>query len=213
MPRPALLVLIASASLFACSTEPPAETSLTPARPSIHLARHQAPESGSEGEVTFTSALSRPMLPSSATEQLLSELDESFEEPPLRGSELDVEERVRSGRVLYQQSCASCHQEAGQGVPDLFPPLQESDFLVEDEERAIRIVLNGLAGKVLVNGRIYDALMPSHHQLEDDEIASILTFVLRSWGNDGDGVTSEEVSEVRQRVRDEWREPPPERAR
>ena len=34
-------------------------------------------------------------------------------------------------------------------------------------------------------------------QLNDDEIANILTFTLNSWGNEGDVLGSEDVAEVR----------------
>ena len=34
-------------------------------------------------------------------------------------------------------------------------------------------------------------------QLNDDEIANILTYVLNTWDNEGDAVSSVEVAEVR----------------
>ena len=39
--------------------------------------------------------------------------------------------------------------------------------------------------------------MPPMSQLNDDEIANILTYVLNSWGNHGGAVTAEEVTQVR----------------
>ena len=39
--------------------------------------------------------------------------------------------------------------------------------------------------------------MPPMSQLNDDEIADILTYSLNSWGNDGGRVTREEVAERR----------------
>jgi nitrite reductase (NO-forming) len=39
--------------------------------------------------------------------------------------------------------------------------------------------------------------MPPMSQLNDDEIANILTFVLNSWGNENGELTSAEVTEVR----------------
>ena len=66
-----------------------------------------------------------------------------------------------------------------------------------DKKRAIGIVVNGLTGKVTVNGKPYDSVMPPMSQLTDDEIANILTYVRNSWGNQGDAVTAAEVTEVR----------------
>ena len=208
MHRLSHLAILSVPFLFGCPSGTPRPEA---SAPSVHLRAPSPPGA----DVTLTSAAFRDPRPEGATERVLGEdkeLRELFEEPPLDRRPLERDERIREGRRLYQESCAQCHQEAGTGVEGLFPPLAESDFLVEDKERAIRIVLNGLSGKVLVKGRLYDAFMPSLHQLDDDEIANVLTFALSSWGNDGDTVTADDVAEVRARVRGEWREPPPERA-
>jgi nitrite reductase (NO-forming) len=110
---------------------------------------------------------------------------------------LTKEQQVAAGQVLFKGTCSVCHQESGQGMPDVFPPLANSDFLNKDHERAITIALNGLNGKVTVNGKTFDSVMPPMSQLNDDEIANILTFVLNSWGNAGGVVTKEEVAKVR----------------
>jgi nitrite reductase (NO-forming) len=39
--------------------------------------------------------------------------------------------------------------------------------------------------------------MPPMSQLNDDEIANILTFTLNTWGNEGDTVRSVDVAEIR----------------
>jgi sulfatase modifying factor 1 len=56
-------------------------------------------------------------------------------------------------------------------------------------KRAIGVVLNGLTGPVKVNGKDYNSVMPPMSQLNDDEVANILTYVYNSWGNPG-GVVS-----------------------
>ncbi len=68
---------------------------------------------------------------------------------------------------------------------------------MEERLRAVDNVLNGLSGPVTVNGITYNSVMPPMSQLNDDEIANILTFTLNSWGNDGGMVTPEEVSDIR----------------
>ena len=67
----------------------------------------------------------------------------------------------------------------------MFPPLAKSDYLAADPKRAIDVVLHGLTGKVTVNGKEYNSVMPPMSQLNDDEVANILTYVLNSWGNPG----------------------------
>jgi nitrite reductase (NO-forming) len=110
---------------------------------------------------------------------------------------LTKEQQIKAGEVLFKGTCSVCHQDSGQGIPDVFPPLAKSDYLVADPKRAIEIALNGLTGKVTVNGKTYDSVMPPMSQLNDDEIANILTYVLNSWGNDGGVVSKEEVAKVR----------------
>ena len=95
------------------------------------------------------------------------------------------EQQIQAGMVLYNGTCSVCHQQNGEGLEGVFPPLANSDYLMADQRRAVEIVLNGLSGPVTVNGIDYSSVMPAMSQLNDDEIANILTFSLNSWGNEG----------------------------
>jgi nitrite reductase (NO-forming) len=110
---------------------------------------------------------------------------------------LTVEEQVKAGEALFAGTCSVCHQASGQGLEGVFPPLAKSDFLAADLKRAIGIALNGRTGPVTVNGRNYDSVMPPMSQLNDDEIANILTFVGHSWGNNLPAVSAQDVAAVR----------------
>ena len=90
-----------------------------------------------------------------------------------------------------------CHQANGAGIPGVFPPLAKSDYLAADLQRTVGIPLRGLTGKVTVNGTQYDSVMPPMSQLNDDEVANILTFVLNSWGNPGGQVSADDVKKSR----------------
>ena len=79
----------------------------------------------------------------------------------------------------------------------MFPPLTKSDYLAADPQRAIGVVLNGLSGKVTVNGNEYNSVMPSMSQLNDDEVANILSYVMNSFGNGGGRITTEDVRKMR----------------
>ena len=83
----------------------------------------------------------------------------------------------------------------------MFPPLAQSDFLMADKERSIGIPLNGLTGEVVVNGMKFTSVMPPMSQLNDDEIANILTYVRNAFGNKGEAVTVAEVARVRASTR------------
>jgi nitrite reductase (NO-forming) len=107
------------------------------------------------------------------------------------GKELFIEK----GRRLYAQTCFACHQAEGQGIAGVFPPLAKSDFLMADKTRAIRGVIKGQSGEMVVNGQKYNGVMPPV-LLSDEQIAHVLTFVRNEWGNAGDIVTVEEVQKV-----------------
>jgi len=104
-------------------------------------------------------------------------------------------ERIELGRKLFA-ICAACHQPTGRGLPNLFPPLAGSDFLNADKSRAIKIVISGRQGEVVVNGMKFNNNMPAF-PLADQDIANVLTYVYNSFGNSGLEVTPEEVKAVR----------------
>jgi nitrite reductase (NO-forming) len=106
-------------------------------------------------------------------------------------------DQIAAGKQLFLGTCSPCHQPEGQGVPQAFPPLAGSDFLMADKMRAVGIVLNGKTGPVTVNSNQFNSVMPPLSQLPDDDIANILTFVRNSWGNAGEAVTRDEVATIR----------------
>jgi nitrite reductase (NO-forming) len=110
---------------------------------------------------------------------------------------LTLDQQIKAGAALYNGTCSTCHQNNGEGIPNVFPPLAKSDFLNADKTRAIQVVLNGLSGPVKVNNMNYNSVMPPMSQLNDDEVANIVTFALNSWGNKGGRVTAAEVAKVR----------------
>jgi nitrite reductase (NO-forming) len=110
---------------------------------------------------------------------------------------MTLEQQVKAGEARYSGTCSVCHQGNGEGLEGVFPPLAKSDYLMAAKKRAIGVVVNGLSGKVDVNGKTYDSVMPPMSQMTDDEIANILTYVRNSWGNKGEAVTAAEVAEVR----------------
>ena len=113
-------------------------------------------------------------------------------DPPAGDS---FEARMLTGKIVYNQNCLACHQENGMGIPNAFPPLAKSDYLMADRKRAIRIVKNGLEGPITVNGESYASTMPALG-LSDDDIANVVTYIMNSFGNKADMVTMEEVKKA-----------------
>jgi nitrite reductase (NO-forming) len=114
---------------------------------------------------------------------------------------LTREQQAQAGSVLFMGTCSTCHQPNGEGLANVFPPLAKSDLLAKTPQRAIEIVLNGLTGPITVNGNTYDSVMPPMSQLNDDEVANILTYVMSSWGNNGPQITAKQVTEVRAKTK------------
>ncbi len=111
--------------------------------------------------------------------------------------QLTKEGQIKAGQQLYAGTCSVCHQNNGAGLPGVFPPLAKSDFLTAELRRTIGVVLHGMSGKVTVNGTEYNSVMPPMSQLNDDEVANILTYVMNSWGNPGQQVNASDVKKVR----------------
>ncbi|MDI9347587.1 MAG: copper-containing nitrite reductase [Methylacidiphilales bacterium] len=105
-------------------------------------------------------------------------------------------DRIAKGKQLYITNCAACHQTNGAGIENVFPPLAKSDYLNKDKANAIRAVIKGLTGPIVVNGKKYNSAMPALN-LNNDEVSNILTFVYNSWGNSNKEVTPEEVEAQR----------------
>ena len=55
--------------------------------------------------------------------------------------------------------CQTCHQENGEGLPNLYPPLAGSDLLTGDPSIPIAIILHGMQGEVEVKGQKYNNVM------------------------------------------------------
>ncbi|MFW5451389.1 MAG: c-type cytochrome [Methylophagaceae bacterium] len=103
---------------------------------------------------------------------------------------------IENGKKLYGTNCVACHQATGQGIPGAFPPLAGSDYLA-DKQKAISAPVNGLQGKITVNGTDYNSAMPAFGHISDQDIADIMTYVMNSWGNEGGDVTADEVAQAR----------------
>lgn len=108
-----------------------------------------------------------------------------------------LKESVKRGETLYKKYCVGCHQPTGQGMAGAFPPLAKSDYLLEDKQRAVGVILNGLSGKIKVNGTDYNSSMPNFGYLKDREVADVLNYALNSWGNNGGAVAVGAITNAR----------------
>ena len=99
------------------------------------------------------------------------------------------DELVAKGEKIYQTNCMACHQANGQGIPGVFAALAGSKIATGEKAGHINIVLNGKTGT---------AMAPWGGQLNDLEIASVITYERNSWGNNtNDTVQPADVKSAR----------------
>ena len=115
-------------------------------------------------------------------------------------------DRYVAGREIYGRDgyCGTCHRSDGQGIPAAgFPPLAGSEWVTGDAERLIKVTLKGLMGPIEVNGRNYPGsvpMTPFEGLLDDEEMASVLTYVRNAFGNEASAISPDEVAAVRASV-------------
>ncbi len=97
--------------------------------------------------------------------------------------------RLSVGRDEFARTCAACHQVNGGGLPGIAASLVGSTYVNGAPEQLIRIVLHGKEGAML--------MPPIGASMTDERIASILTFIRREWGNQGDPIDAAAVKEIR----------------
>ncbi|MEQ7800948.1 PQQ-dependent sugar dehydrogenase [Pedobacter sp. ASV1-7] len=103
------------------------------------------------------------------------------------------------GKVLYNQYCASCHKEDGNGLAGVFPPLRDAEQVTGDKKKFIEIVLNGISGPIKVKGEEYDQQMPAFSFLKDQELAKILSYVRSNFSSTQNSrVSAEEIKNLRE---------------
>jgi mono/diheme cytochrome c family protein len=112
--------------------------------------------------------------------------------------ELQGNKSQQAGASIYLGSCAACHRADGKGQAPFMPPLAGNPAVLDPNPSSlVNLVLNG-AEPLVVRG-IPDAYrMPQFRlQLNDEQIARVLSFVRAAWGNDGTPVQTEQVKSLR----------------
>ncbi|TAG50990.1 MAG: hypothetical protein EAZ27_13970, partial [Cytophagales bacterium] len=87
-----------------------------------------------------------------------------------------------AGKGVYATYCSVCHQPDGKGIANMNPTLVNKEWVGGDKAKIIKVVLNGLSGKITVDGVPYESVMASHDFLTDKQIADVLTYVRKSFG-------------------------------
>ena len=104
-----------------------------------------------------------------------------------------IDELKKRGEQVYAKNCVVCHQATGKGTPPAFPPLDGSKVVNGPKANQIDTVLNG----VVKNGTP-TAMAAFGKQLNDTEVAAVITFTRNNWGNKtGEVIQPAEVKAAR----------------
>ena len=90
-------------------------------------------------------------------------------------STLPPEKLIDLGKQVYTTNCAVCHQSNGKGMPPALKALAGSEKATGDPGCPISILLAGIEGS---------AMQSFADQLNDVDIAAVLSYIRNSWGND-----------------------------
>jgi mono/diheme cytochrome c family protein len=135
---------------------------------------------------------------------------EVVELSPEEKEALRLERKISSGEKIFAGRCASCHQANGLGIEGQFPPLANSEWVAADPAVISSIILKGLKGEIVVNGKTYGtsaAVNMAAVPISDREIANVSTYVRQAWGNTSSEVTEDFVTELRSEQsakQDQW---------
>lgn len=122
----------------------------------------------------------------------------------LQGSQ---KQQYIKGAAIFARDgfCQTCHQADGKGLESSgFPPISKTRWVTGNEDRLIKLTINGLMGPIEIEGKKYPGqvpMTPFGGMLNDQEIADVLTYVRNSFGNRATAISPEKVKEVRAKIK------------
>ena len=148
--------------------------------------------------------------------------DKQFDEwlkQSLQGSQIEIDPMIllkgehlashKRGKELYlgRAACIGCHGPDGEGLPNLGPKLNGSDWVTENHERLSKILLHGLQGPIIINGKKFTplAFMPGLAQntaINDQDLADLMTYIRSGWENRASQISESEVARIRVATKD-----------
>ena len=100
------------------------------------------------------------------------------QEKMLTSKEWKKSELVERGESFYLTNCVACHQVNGKGIPPVFPTLDGSQIVLNDTQRQIEILMDGVQGS---------AMAAFGNQYSEVDIAAVITDTRQAWSNGKNG--------------------------
>lgn len=105
----------------------------------------------------------------------------------------EKDELMTRGGKAYSANCQACHGPEGKGLPNVFPPMTGSAVATGPVDAHIKAVLHGRS-----TGKFPAPMPPFAAQLNDTEVAAIVTYERNAFGNTtGDVIQPSQVKALR----------------
>ena len=101
---------------------------------------------------------------------------EAAELRELTSKTFTLDELMERGKAVYDKNCASCHMENGEGVDGAFPALKGSAMAIDSAAITEHI-------DIVVNGKANTAMQAFGGNIEDVDLAAVITYERNAWGN------------------------------
>jgi mono/diheme cytochrome c family protein len=103
-----------------------------------------------------------------------------------------------AGAAIYSDLCSACHKPDGSGVPYLIPNLVRSDSIASREPTSLlHVVLHGAQTAATGAEPTAPAMPGFGRQLNDAQVAAVVTYVRNSWGHAASAVAAADVRAAR----------------
>ena len=98
------------------------------------------------------------------------------------------------GAHIYGDECSACHTDGGTGAPEIFPALKASPIVQAPiPATLIQVVLHGAQSVSTPEAPTASAMPSFSGQLNNAQVAAVLTYIRNSWGNSAPAVTAADV--------------------
>lgn len=108
------------------------------------------------------------------------------------------------GAGIYNGFCLKCHGVDGLGKPGKFPALAGNPSVLQpNADSLIRLLIEGSTAPVTATGPAPEKMPAFSTKISDGDIADVLTYIRRNWGNQANAVTHRSASKLHATLRDQ----------
>lgn len=150
---------------------------------------------GPMAEVVFSSTQYLTEQDLDAMTQFLASLPVKQPEPA-KNNRADAGAYARGGKV-YEAQCASCHGDRGEGVPNIYPALAGNRAVnLGSYDNLVQVIRHGGFAPTTTGNPAPFGMPPFGQTLSNSDLAAVVTYIRRSWGNTAAPVSSLDVLRV-----------------